>query len=1352
MGAQREKKDTTAVAPKQKDVSNTQGTKPTKGTLVDYFRLFKFAKRLDIVLLSICFVASIGAGVAFPIMFAILARIINGFANYNAGIDQDSLYEKNSQNVLYIVYIFLAKLVLSYISIFAVRTTGLRLSAAIRLAYLQALFKQPLSSVDKLSPGKVSYRITASANTILLGVSQQLALFVQSVAFILGFFIISFVYNPLITIVACAVLPVTLICMGVSLPLLIKIGKSQEEYKEEASALSNEIFTSIRVVAAFGAEALLAKRHALWIDKLIASLIRSSPYVGLYLAPTLFITYGTSALTFYFGIQQYVAGRVDGGVGTLVLVYLAVMTATTSFSRLAPPGLAISQAASAAAEMFATIHAEVPETGGIKEPDASASADIIFEDIHFAYPSRPDTQILNGLHVRFEAGKTTAIVGPSGSGKSTIVGLVERWYDLNNVTKYSNEEKSLFADTFGPPGSEKSEKDSPSESPSDKPSDEPSDEPSDDRSGNELNVIAIKEATASGSIKVGPHNLQDVDLQWWRAQIGFVEQEPFLFNDTIFKNVVFGLCGTKWFEVDETTQRSMVEEACRQSYAHEFISAMPEGYDTVVGGSGLNLSGGQRQRIAIARSIVKNPPILILDEATSALDVHSEKIVQRALEVVSKNRTTIVIAHRLSTIKKADKIVVLRGGKMIEEGTHDSLVATKDGFYHSLVRAQQLMLGDDNRVDDVGITSANEKSSSAEILPGAKTQGDLSKVLKRLEGQESAYKQRGFIGSFGFLIWEQRHRVPLYAVVLISACICGGEFILSPKFRVIILEANVVMIATYPLMAWIFAQVINVFALPRPELMHQGYLWSLMFFVLAIVSLIAFFSLTTGAVQLSGIISGHYRKEYLTNLVNKPIRFFDEDGNSPGTLTSMVATDPQSMQQLMGAEMAIILISITNILGSIIISFVFGWKLALVGCLAVIPVILISGACRYKLEIDSEKMSAKVFKYSAQFATEAAGAFRTVTALTMEDTICNKYRVLLDQHVNANTKKSTWGAVIFALSDSIDLACNALVFWYGTKLIAEGEFDVISFFVVYQASIQSAQAAAAWFAFAPNMANAASASNRILSTREIRTAEPLSQSTLPSTSAGIGIQFKDVWFTYPTRSEAGPVLSGLNLEINPGQFAALVGPSGCGKSTIVSLIERFYTLDSGSVLCDDFDIAELDMASYRSHLALVAQEPTLYEGTIRDNITLSVGEQEVDEEEVHDACREAYIHDFIISLPDGYNTRLGPKGVSLSGGQKQRISVARALLRKPRLLLLDEATSSLDSESEKEVQAAIERAAGEGKRTILAVAHRLATIQKADVIFVLGPGGKIVEKGNHAELVREKGVYFQMCQAQALDK
>lgn len=227
------------------------------------------------------------------------------------------------------------------------------------------------------------------------------------------------------------------------------------------------------------------------------------------------------------------------------------------------------------------------------------------------------------------------------------------------------------------------------------------------------------------------------------------------------------------------------------------------------------------------------------------------------------------------------------------------------------------------------------------------------------------------------------------------------------------------------------------------------------------------------------------------------------------------------------------------------------------------------------------------------------------------------------------------------------------------------------------------------------------------------------------------------------------MLSNLNLAIAPGQFAALVGASGCGKSTTISLLERFYDATSGKILYNGQDITAVDQAEYRQQISLVSQEPTLYEGTILENVALSVDSATT--EEVESACSDAQIHEFIASLPEGYNTRLGPKGMSLSGGQKQRLSLARALLRKPKLLLLDEATSSLDSESEKLVQEAIERAAGEGGRTVIAVAHRLATIQKADVIFVLG-SGKVLERGTHQELLRKREVYWQMCQAQALDR
>lgn len=271
------------------------------------------------------------------------------------------------------------------------------------------------------------------------------------------------------------------------------------------------------------------------------------------------------------------------------------------------------------------------------------------------------------------------------------------------------------------------------------------------------------------------------------------------------------------------------------------------------------------------------------------------------------------------------------------------------------------------------------------------------------------------------------------------------------------------------------------------------------------------------------------------------------------------------------------------------------------------------------------------------------------------------------------------------------------------------------------------------------MAQATGAANRILSMRSSKSTTTPTCPALRSPSGGISVDFQNVNFAYKSRDTQ--VLSNLNLHIAPGQFAALVGASGCGKSTTISLLERFYDATSGTILYNDQDITTLDPALYRQQLSLVSQEPTLYEGTIRDNIALSV--DTATDVDIEAACTDAQIHEFIISLPEGYSTRLGPKGMSLSGGQKQRLSLARALLRKPRLLLLDEATSSLDSESEKLVQAAIERAAGEGARTVIAVAHRLATIQKADIIFVMG-SGRVLEQGNHQELLKKRSVYWQM--------
>lgn len=309
--------------------------------------------------------------------------------------------------------------------------------------------------------------------------------------------------------------------------------------------------------------------------------------------------------------------------------------------------------------------------------------------------------------------------------------------------------------------------------------------------------------------------------------------------------------------------------------------------------------------------------------------------------------------------------------------------------------------------------------------------------------------------------------------------------------------------------------------------------------------------------------------------------------------------------------------------------------------------------------------------------------------------------------------------------------------------------------MVYIAIIMGGQAAGQFFSFGPNVAQAMASAQRILNVRRDPAMEEQEPTTPLQASMTAKVEFKDLTFYYPSRKT--PTFRNVNFTIESGQFVAFVGPSGCGKTTVISLLERFYDPSQGSILFGEENIRTLEMSSYRKAVSLVAQEPKVFDGTIRENLLLGT-DTEVSEEQMIQACKDAEVHDFIISLPDGYETELGISAqTSLSGGQKQRLCIARALIRRPRLLLLDEATSSLDSRSEKMVQGAMERLAGKRSMTIVAVAHRLATIQKADVIFVFGEGqpgkgSRIVEQGSHHELLRRRGVYYQMCQAQALDQ
>ncbi|RMZ70090.1 leptomycin B resistance pmd1 [Pyrenophora seminiperda CCB06] len=1211
------------------DSASVKPKKVPQASMKNYFRVFSYGTGLDFVLMSLCCVTSIGSGVAFPLMNIVFGQLVGSFTGYfipGTTMTSHQFQAEVNKLTLYLVYLFIAKFFLSYISMLTIRISGLRISAALRLAYLRALFAQPVSIIDTTSPGKVSTRITTSSNTVQLAISQHFAMLFQSLTFVIGAYVVAFIKSPLLTLVASASLPFILLVTGALIPPFIRIHKVTEKYHEDASAMAFEMFSSIRIIVAFGAEAKLARQHEDMLEKAAQNERKAAPLMGLMMSPMMVGQYGTFAIAFWYGIKRYSEGK-ETSVGTITVVLFSVMMATMNIGKVASPLIAIAKASSAATELFVTIDAPVPNTAGLKEPDIIAGDNITFQNVSFSYPSRPNVQILEGLDLEFEAGKVTAIVGPSGSGKSTIVGLVQRWYDLLGTTASETPDcqtTNSKSDTEATKG--------------DKTKDEKNNEAEPELGPN----------TCTGNIKIGSTDLRQVDLRWWRSQIGLVQQEPFLFNDTLYNNIAFGLSGTRYEDLPREEKMRMVVAACREAYAEEFIAKLPEGYDTIVGESGIKLSGGQRQRISIARSIIKQPPVLILDEATSAIDVRTERIVQQALDRVSKNRTTIVIAHRLSTIRRADKIVVL------PRHTRD-LLRIDAGVYYGLVHAQEIAAEAEHADDEVVLEQI--KSVPTKVIE------DTTVNSHTAELSEPGYKQRGLVGSFGRLIYEQRQHWILYSIAMLGILASG---------------------AVYPLQAWIFSSVINVFTLPMNELVSQGNFWAGMFGVLAGSTFVSYFFVGVTCQLIAIAVTLKYRQEYLDNLIRKRIAFFDDQEHSPGSLTASLSSDTTQIQQLMATEMSLAFIAVVNLVGCIIVSFVYGWKLSLVGLFTALPLILAAGYLRVRLEMEFANTNAKIFENSSQFAAEAVGAFRT--------------------------------------------------------------YSIVDFFVIYQAIVQGAIAAGMFFSFAPNMAQATGAANRIIGMRPSGTSGSAGYSPMDQTSEGGGIEFQNVNFTYKSREV--PVLSNLNLQVQTGQFAALVGASGCGKSTTISLLERFYDATSGRILFNGQDITSLNPSEYRKQISLVSQEPTLYEGTIRENVALSV--DTASDEQIEQACRDAQIHDFIASLPNGYNQRLGPKGMSLSGGQKQRLSLARALLRKPKLLLLDEATSSLDSESEKLVQGAIERAASEGSKTVIAVAHRLATIQKADVIFVLG-SGKVLEKGDHQSLLRKRGVYWQMCQAQALD-
>ncbi|KAI8098769.1 P-loop containing nucleoside triphosphate hydrolase protein [Halteromyces radiatus] len=847
-----------------------------------------------------------------------------------------------------------------------------------------------------------------------------------------------------------------------------------------------------------------------------------------------------------------------------------------------------------------------------------------------------------------------------------------------------------------------------------------------------------------GHVYLDNHDLRDLNVGWLREQMGVVSQEPNLFNMTIRQNIMLG--------TSRSVSNQELVAACKTANCHKFITQLPQGYDTLVGESASMLSGGQKQRIAIARAIIKNPRILLLDEATSALDTQSERIVQRALDAASKNRTTIMIAHRLSTIRNADMIVVMDNGKLIEQGTHKELIELGQ-VYADLVKKQEIASNEDESSDEINTeietpSSDEEKMTFVVDEPKVST-AELEKVITTTSivdplttSTQTAYELK-----------IERMREDKALKISQSAPVLRVLYDMRPEWFLLSIGYIGASISgiPFPLFALLFSKVIISISIApntNPGPMEGPNLYAFLFMI---VGLVCFFSLSAKIVcfELAGeSYSRRLRFQLFKAYLKQEVGFYDQTGNSTGALTTQLSTDTKNVNEMVTKAWGEVLqITVTGIVG-LVMAFVYCWQLTLV-ILGMAPFLLFGTFYEAKVEKGFTDNTSKAYSESGEVANEAIKGIRTVASLNQQQYFEDQFYKSTERPHLLTRRKALVSSFGYALMQSVIIFTECVAFYAGMRFIANGWIGFNEMFTSLMMVMLTAMGVGQSLVFTKTFIKAKVSAIAIFDIIDRQPAiDPDLEGAEPKNVDG-DVKFQGVAFSYPSRPDTCIFNGDFNLHAKSNQTVALVGHSGNGKSTVIGMLQRWYDPQKGSVLLDDHNINSLTLGHLRSNMALVSQEPILFDLSIKENIELGV-EGELSSDTLIEACKQANIYDFIKELPNGYESRVGDKGSQLSGGQKQRIAIARALVRQPKILLLDEATSALDSESEKLVQEALDNVIQQGGRTTITIAHRLSSIQNSDIICVINDG-RVVEQGSHQELLKLKGLYAELVEQQSLN-
>jgi len=799
-----------------------------------------------------------------------------------------------------------------------------------------------------------------------------------------------------------------------------------------------------------------------------------------------------------------------------------------------------------------------------------------------------------------------------------------------------------------------------------------------------------------GCVTIGGRDIRDLTLDQLRGLIAVVSQDTYLFHGTVEENLRMG-------KPDATPAE--LQAAARAANAEEFITRLPQGYQTVVGERGVRLSGGQRQRIAIARALLRDAPILILDEALSSVDAESEAVIQQALDRLMEGRTTLIFAHRLSSVIGADRILTLDGGRVVESGTHPELMARR-GAYHRLMAAQAQ--------DDAGpvelITRpvlASEPGMADGELAAASATPEPTDAIVRAEGMGWPQLIRVLLGMVG----GYRGRLALTFVLGVTRVIA--------------------LIGVGVLSALVVRAVKN--GMPLGRLMIG----------LAI------------AAPLAGLL--HWLESWLAHdmayrlLLDMRLDMFRKlDALAPaylsrrrtGDLVGVATRDVELIEYFFAHTITPAFVAVLVPVGVLVTLACFGWPIAL----ALLPFLAWAALTPIFGRARIDRLGSRAREVSGDLTAHAVDsvqglgeivAFRQVAARGRE------FAAKAQHYLQVRTPFLH----DLSLQASLQEIANGLgalaVVGVGAVLGVSGRLDTAMLPLLTLLAVSAFVPVWEIAQVGRQLADTLGAARRVYGVH----AEPVPVMDGPGVGAGVpasrgpALELSQVTFTYPGRRR--PALAGVSFAVPRGSTVALVGPSGAGKTTIASLCLRFWDPDAGAIRLDGHDLREYGLDELRRRVALVAQDTYLFNDTLRNNVLLAKPDAQAGELEA--AIEQAALTDFVAGLPDGLETIVGERGAQLSGGQRQRVAIARAFLKDAPILILDEATSHLDAVSEQAVRGALDVLAR--NRTTLVIAHRLSTVRGADQIIVM-EDGRVAEIGTHQDLLATGGLYAHLVSRQ----